>query len=773
MLIAIVYGASSLFAQAPAPTISQIKIEGNQRVETDAIRIHISSQVGQPLNPGTIDQDIKSIYQMGFFDRVNAATVNQNGRTILIYKVAERPLLTDVRLSGMKNIKPTSDQVVNAVKLHAGEILDPSRVEATIRALKSIYEDKGYLDTKINFRTVPEANNSAMGVFDVVEGHVVTISKVNFVGNHHFSDRKLRSMIATRPHNLLSIVFKTGILDRKKLQDDTDRISTFYYDHGFLNVHVAEPSVVRHHNSLVVTWNIDEGPIYHVSSVNVSGNLKVPKKELLKKITLKPGEVFSGTRMEHDVLTLSDFYSNRGYAYVNVDPRTQIDPLTRAVALDFAINPGQEVLVDRINITGNTKTSDRVIRRELKIQEQEPYSSRKIRESKQRLDGLGYFSSTRITTTPGPAADKIDLDVAVQEANTASFQVGGGYDSYTSVFGDFSIGNSNLFGGGESATASAQIGFLYQNYNLSYTEPWFLGMPLSVNLQLFYDKLFLFSFDQTNGGFLINTTYPLTELGLKSIGPFSLNDVTAGLGYQWESVGIGGLSPFTTFDISRYRGYTRVSEILPSLKRFTVDNPVDPRSGSIQSLSMEVAGLGGTSFIKGVVHGRWFFPFIRSPEWGEWVFSPGVTYGIGTSLSRGAGGELPLYERFFPGGIGGGGDVRGYELYSLGPQVTLFNQLGVPFAVEQVGGSQELLMSGETTFPLLQSLGVRGAVFVDAGNAFRLHESPSPADLQAAYGVGIRWHSPFGPIAVDIARPINPRPNDQSTVFDFGAGAPL
>ncbi|MGH7935127.1 MAG: outer membrane protein assembly factor BamA, partial [Candidatus Binataceae bacterium] len=576
-----------------------------------------------------------------------------------------------------------------------------------------------------------------------------------------------------RPHNLLSFLFSTGILDRKKLQDDTDRLTTFYYDHGYLNVHVAEPAVVRHGDSLAVTWNIDEGPIYHLGTVDVTGNLKVPSKELVNKLTLKPKEVFSGTKMEHDVLTLSDFYSDRGYAYVNVDPRTQIDPMTRTVGVDYNINPGQEVLVDRIKITGNTKTSDKVIRRELQIQEQEPYSSGKIQQSKQRLDALGYFSNTRITTSPGPATDKIDLDVAVQEANTASFQVGGGYDSYSSVFGDFSIGNTNLFGGGESATATAQIGFLYQNYNLGYTEPWFLDMPLSVNMQLFYDKLFLFSFDQTNGGFLLNTTYPLTELGLKKIGPLSLDNVTAGLGYQWEHVTIGGLSPFTTFDILRYKGSTVISEILPSIRRFTVDNPIDPRSGSIQSFNMEMAGLGGTAFIKGIVHGRWFFPYLKSPEWGEWVFSPGFTYGIGTSLTRGAGGELPLYERFFPGGQGGGGDVRGYELYSLGPQVTLFNQLGAPFSVEQIGGSQELLMSGETTFPLITSLGLRGALFLDAGNAFRLHESASPDNLQAAYGVGVRWRSPFGPIAVSIARPINPRPNDQSTVFNFGAGAPL
>jgi outer membrane protein assembly factor BamA len=294
-----------------------------------------------------------------------------------------------------------------------------------------------------------------------------------------------------------------------------------------------------------------------------------------------------------------------------------------------------------------------------------------------------------------------------------------------------------------------------------------------VNLQLFLNKLFLFSFDQTNAGFAITTGYPLTELGLKKIGPLPLDNVVAGLGYQYESVGIGGLSEFTTFDIARYKGYTRVSEFLPSLKRFTVDNPTDPRSGSVQTFNLEVAGLGGQPFIRGVLHSRFFIPYIKSPRWGEWVFSPGLTYGLGSSLKAGARGELPLYERFFPGGVGGEGDVRGYGLYSLGPQITLFDQLGSPIAVEQVGGSQELLLSGETTFPIWSSIGLRGVAFIDAGNAFRLRDSITLDKLQAAYGIGVRWKSPFGPIGIDIARPINPRFNDQNTVFDVGAGAPL
>ena len=757
----------------PAPVISQIAIIGNQRVDTDAIRVHISSQSGQPLNHATVDGDIKSIYRMGFFTRVNAYVKRQPSGAVLTFVITEEPLVSEIRFGGMTKISPSDEQVVNAMALHSGSLLDRVRVNTTARNIADIYQAKGYLDARVTSRTIRGPNNTVILVFDANEGPQVEISSVRFVGNQHFSSRLLQAAIQTRPHSILSWITGSGILDQKKLQDDVDHLTAYYYSEGYLNAHVGYPTLARHANSLTVTFDVSEGPRYQVGTIDLTGDLGVPKPELQHLLTLKAGQAFSSTTMQHDVLTLSDFYSNRGYAYVNVDPRTAVNPSAHQVDVDYNISPGREVLVDRINITGNTKTSDKVIRRELVIQEQEPYSTQKIQKSKQRLDALGYFSNTRISTEPGPAPDKIDLDVAVQEANTASFQVGGGYDSYSSVFGNFVISNTNLFGGGESASASAQIGFLYQNYNLNYTEPWFLDMPLTVSMSLFYDKLYLFSFNQTNAGFQINTGYPLAELGFKKLGPLSLEDITLGLGYQFESVGISGLSPLTTFEILRYKGYQRVSEIMPSIRRFTVDNPLDPRSGSVTNLNVELAGLGGTSFVKGLFHSRFFFSYLKSPRWGEWVFSPGVTYGIGTSLGGNRGVELPLYERFFPGGLGGGGDVRGYQIYSLGPQVTLFNPVGVPFGIEQVGGSQELLLSGETTFPILQSFGIRGALFVDAGNSFFLSQSPSIENLQSAFGFGIRWRSPFGPIAVDIARPINPRPNDQSTAFDFGAGAPL
>jgi outer membrane protein insertion porin family len=763
-------------ARAQAPIISKVEIAGNQRVESDAILIHITQQVGQPLDPAAVTADLKSIALMGFFSAESAHVVPRGGQTVLVYYVRERPQITDVKLYGMKEIKSNDDKIVAAMKLHPGTILDPIAVKETISNIEQVYSDKGYSDAKVTFKAIPEPDNTAFGEFDVTEGSKVEITKINFVGNHAFSSTVLNGQIETKTYSkLLSWVTGWGALDPKKLQEDADRLTAFYYDNGYLNVQVAPPEIARANGHITITFTIDEGTPYRVGHITIEGNLKFPRSQLRKLLTMKSGQLFRGSGLQRQVLALSDFYSNRGYAYVNVDPRTQLIHSVKRVNVMFLVNPGHEVIVDRINISGNTKTADKVVRREIQVQEQEPYSAEEIRDSKVRLDRLGFFSDTRITTSPATQPDKINLDVNVTEANTASFQVAGGFDSYQSIFGNFTLGNTNLFGGGESLVANAQVGFLFQNYSISYTEPWFLDIPLSVGMQLFDNKTYLLSFNQSSAGFTLTTTYPLTELGFKKLGPFSLKDIQAGLGYTFSSIGITGLNQFTTFQIARYKGYTQTSSITPTIRRFTVDNPTDPRIGTVESLTLQYGGLGGgNNFIKGVAHFRYFYPFLKSQTLGTFVVSQGITYGIGTNLQSGTGGELPLYERFFPGGVGGsGGDVRGYQLYSLGPQVTLFAQNGTPLSVQNVGGSKELLLSNEITFPILSGLGIRGVVFSDAGQSFLLKDNIDIDELQASFGFGVRWKSPFGPLAVDIAFPINPRPADQHTVFEVGAGSPL
>jgi outer membrane protein insertion porin family len=770
------FAAATARAQGtPPPVISKIEIIGNQRVEEDAIRIHITQAVGQPLDANAVTADEKSIYLLGFFDSVSAHVEQQGSQSVLVYRVKERPQITDVKLYGMKAVRSNDDKIVAAVKVQPGTILNPVAVKETINNIEQVYADKGYTDAKVTFKPIPQPDNTAFGEFDVSEGTKVEITKIQFIGNHAFSATVLETNMETRTYSrFLSWLTNWGSLDPKRLQADIDRLTAFYYDNGYLNVQIAPPQIVRNGDNITIIVTIDEGTPYRVGHIDITGNLKFPRHELRRLLTLKSGQLFRGSSLQRQVLALSDFYSNRGYAYVNVDPRTQLVPTVKRVNVIFVINPGHEVLIDRINISGNTKTADKVIRREIQVQEQEPYSAEEIRDSKVRLDRLGFFSSTRITTSPATQPDKINLDVDVTEANTASFQVAGGFDSYQSLFGNFTLGNTNLFGGGESLIANAQVGFLFQNYSISYTEPWFLDIPLSVGVQLFDNKTYLISFNQSAAGFTLTTTYPLTELGFKKLGPFSLKDVTAGLGYSYQSIGITGLNQFTTFQIERYKGYTQTSQFTSTIRRFTVDNPTDPRTGTVETLSLQFGGLGGTNaFIKGVAHFRYFYPFLKSQTLGTFVVSQGITYGIGSNLESGTGGELPLYERFFPGGVGGPGDVRGYQLYSLGPQVTLFSQNGTPQSVQNIGGSKELLLSNEITFPILSGLGIRGVVFSDAGQSFLLKDDIHLDDLQASAGIGVRWKSPFGPLAVDIAFPINPRPADQHTVFEVGAGSPL
>ena len=282
--------------------------------------------------------------------------------------------------------------------MHPGAILDSGRVKETINGITKVYEDRGFLDVKVTAREILQPDNTVVEVFDVHEGGKVEVTGIEFSGNKAFSSKQLRAVMETNTHNFLSWITGAGALDEKKLRDDVDHVSAFYYDNGYLNVQVSPPKITRNGNAITILITIIEGEAYRFGRITIAGNLKFPRRELTPLLTIKSGERFEGAALQHNVLVLSDFYSNRGYAFVNVDPRTRLDPAQHRMNVTFYINPGHEVLVNRIIITGNTKTSDKVIRREMQIQEQEPYSAEAIRLSKVRLDRLGFFNETRITT---------------------------------------------------------------------------------------------------------------------------------------------------------------------------------------------------------------------------------------------------------------------------------------------------------------------------------------------------------------------------------------
>ena len=439
------------------------------------------------------------------------------------------------------------------------------------------------------------------------------------------------------------------------------------------------------------------------------------------------------------MLTLSDFYSDRGYAFVDVQPKTQLDPIGRKVNIAFTINPGREVLVNRINISGNTKTSDKVIRREMQVQEQEPYSASAIRDSKRRLDQLGFFSETRITTAPSPQPDKVDLNVNVTEQSTASFQVAGGFDSYQSLFGHFQLGNTNLFGGGEAVLLSAQVGFLFQNYTASYTEPWFLDIPLAVSLSVFDSKTDLFTFHQNSAGGAINSSYPLVELGLKNIGPLLAAGCARGSGlpvrerrHRWAIA----VHHFPDRKVQGLYEGLRAGAEHPACDGRQSHRPAQRLDREPQCRTRRRRPRHRIP--QGDAHARFFYTFIKQPDLRAMGFLARRHLRNRNLAVEGARRRASAIRTILPRRRRRTGRRAWLSTLFIGPTVLLLNQLGQPPQIENIGGSKELLLNGEITFPILTGLGIRGVIFADAGQAYRLSDNVTIDSLQAAYGIGIR-----------------------------------
>ncbi|HKN00480.1 MAG TPA: POTRA domain-containing protein [Candidatus Binataceae bacterium] len=386
-------------AQGPYPIVAEIQIEGNQRIESDAIRVHISQPAGHPFDPDLVNKDVKAIYKMGFFDSVTSEFKKGTGNIVLIYKVKERPLVSEVRFNGIRAKLLADDRIIAAVKIHSGGLLDFRRVEETISGIRETYEKEGYLDVKVTFRSIVKPENTVIAVFDVAEGPKIRIGSIDFTGNAAYSSAQLRSVIsdATNPEQV------------------EDHLTTFYYDNGHLDVHIEPPKVVRDGNALNVTIAVYEGPLYRYGSITIAGRPKLPPGDPESILTIKNGEAFSKPTLRQNVLALSDFYSNRGYAFVNIDPRTRLDSQRHVIDVTFYVTPGHEILIDRINIKGNVATPENVIRRELRIQEHQLYCAREFSESKVRLDRLGLFSETRITTESSTRPNEINVNVIVTE----------------------------------------------------------------------------------------------------------------------------------------------------------------------------------------------------------------------------------------------------------------------------------------------------------------------------------------------------------------------
>lgn len=755
--------------------LKDVRIGGNARVEEDGIRLHVKSRPGDVFSATAIEQDVKAIFRMGFFDDVQAEYSPDN---ILTYVVKEKPYVREVRIQGQSQVG--KDKIEAALGISPRTILDRAKVAEGVEKVRKLYTEQGYVNAAVDYAVSVEANNQAAVVLDINEGTRLLIKRISFEGNKAFSEGELKDLLGTKEEWLFSYFTNRGVLDRDMLANDVAILSNHFNDNGYVDHKVDDPVIVRGRDGLEVIFRVNEGPQYRVGKVEIGGELIDDGLKMLKSVKLTSGQIFRGSRLRDDLTTLNDMYSNKGFAFVQVDPITRVDQQSQKVDVAYVIAKGPPVYFNRVLVTGNTKTRDKVVRRELLAGEQELYSGIKVTQSRNALQRTGYFEDVQLTTKKTDQPDALDLVVDVKEGPTGTFQVGAGYSSGDGFIFNATVSEKNVMGRGQGMNGSFSLGSKRQDFTVSVNDPYFLDSKVAVGMDAFNTKREFTDFDERKLGFGINSSYPLKYFSWpfsKSAADANSSEqvsywdfMRAGLAYDLTRENIRGVSATAPQSIKDEKGISLTSSVTPGITYDSRDHFFNPTEGAKMSFSSKVAGVGGDSrFIKTDLSGRWHYPLLKDPNWGgNYVLALGgsLGYGIGFADRKGNS-DLPLFERYFVGGIN---SVRGFTDRSLGPRARSGcdasgnNCTGT----DVVGGDKSTVANVELLFPVMEQYGLRGVAFFDMGNSFNSFDF---GDMRRSVGIGGRWMSPFGPLRVELGFPLNKKSFDDTSVLGFSIGS--
>ena len=753
-------------ACAEGERIVDVVIKGNRRIESSVILNTLKARAGDALTNDMLDSDIRAIYKLGYFQDVRAESEKGETGIILIYAITEKPVVREIKLEGNKEI--AADKIKEAFEPKLNAIFSPSDLNNGVKKVKKLYSDQGYYLADVNATTDKRPDGDFKVTLKISEGVKVLIKTIRFDGNKTYSSRKLKGVMETGEKWFLSWITDAGTYKEEVLKNDVALIADFYYNNGYVNVKVGEPRVelLPDKSGLNVTIGITEGDKFRTGSIDFRGDLLESREVLAGKIRLKTGEVFSRAVLRGDIAILTDICANKGYAFANVNPISSIDFEKKTINFVFDFEKGEKVYIDRINISGNTKTRDKVIRREMKLDEGDIYSSTGLKKSKQALMNLGFFEQANVAIAKGSGENKQNINVEVKEKATGTFSVGAGYSSLDGIVGQGSVQQSNFLGLGLKANLAASLGGKSQTYNVGITDPYFMDTKWTLGTDIYRTQRDFTDFTRRVTGLDIKAGYPLSDT-LSTLWIYRFEDKKIYKESQALLTEIADgivVAPETT---------STTSSITASLSRNTTDFRPDPTSGMVSSISTEFAGLGGTNrFLRYIANTTAFFPF----KWGT-VFSLHGEFGA----IQGLGMDVPIDEKFYLGGIN---TIRGYGSRTVSPyQETFITKIylnpGNPskfltinklFGRAFLGGDAEAFMNAEFVFPIAKEAGLKGVIFFDAGNSTeKLADlfsnvrsvkdgiTHSSAALLASYGLGIRWVSPMGPLRIEYGIPLNPR----------------
>jgi outer membrane protein insertion porin family len=720
--------------------VADIEVSGNRRVKADSILNVISVHKGQIVTPPQIDEAIQAIYKLGRFSDVAAQVETRNGAQILIFQVTERPLVRNVQFVGNDEIG--TERLRGVVTLKVPDIYDPYEVQKSIAAIKAEYVKDGYYAAEITSDSQVSDENETVVTFRIAEGKLVRIKDIRFEGNTVIPEGKLRDAMDTEEKWMFSWLTGRGNYDETLLDQDLERISDLYFNQGYIRVKVRKPviSLVDDLRHMLILIQIDEGDQYRVGKIDAVGDLIDRKGEILNLLPLRPGDVFSRDLLRRGVGKITDLYADQGYAYANVAPLSRVDDATKIVDLALEIEQGPQVSVERINISGNVKTRDKVIRREMKVVEGDLFNATALKRSKARINNLGYFETVDVTTSEGSDQKQVNVDVNVKERATGTFSVGAGYSSVDGFVGQGSITQENFLGRGWKLNLAASLGGESTTYQIGLTDPYFLDKNLTLGFELYKTEREWNDFSRRATGGAI-------KLGMPVFDDYSRTLFV----YRYEQKEIFDVSDFADPSIKDEEGRSSISSLTSSFVRDSTDYRLDPSRGGVLETSWEIAGLGGDEkFSKYILDYRHFWPAMF-----DTVLSAHGQVGYVHSLG---GEEVPLDERFYLGGIN---TLRGFQPREVGP----YN----PDTDEFTGGYKETYFNFEWLFPLAKDMGMKGVTFFDVGNAWGEDEDFF-SDWRYSVGAGIRWLSPLGPLRLEWGYNLDPEEWEDRSRLDFMIG---
>lgn len=752
-------GATVGRAQAPQaaapqgpPIVRSIDVEytGPGTVSKERILAQMRTKVGQPYSNEVVEQDIAALYKTGSIQNVRIFAQPQGDGLRVIVAVQTRSILREIVIDGAERVK--AQRLRKLIKLKLNQPVNEQQLEEARQKIIEVYQGRGFTDVSVQFRIDPidEKRGTARVVYTVTEGVKGAVSRINFEGNTHFSAKVLRKQMKTRGKTPISFLDKSGRFDDVQLQQDIDKIREFYQDHGYIDVEIKDVRRERMEKGpMVLTIVIAEGPQYHVRKLTITGYQNTTEQRIRVLLKMKEGSVYSPKQLRDDAKAVADAYGSGGYVDLVVQPEGA--PAGPAlIDVHYNIEEGVRSFVNRVNIEGNTRTKDKVIRREVLVAPGDVFNTVRVDITKKRLENLGYFAKVETYPEETDIPGRKDLTILVQEKRTGSLSFGGGYSTIDALvgFAELSQGNFDLFnwpsftGGGQKFRLRIQYGTQRKDFILSLTEPYFLDRRLSLNGQVFYTEANYLSseYDQRNYGFAMELRKPLNTY------------TYATLGYQLQDVDIFNVAISASDFIKSQEGSTTESKIFSSVVYDSRDNPLLSRRGQRVTFSPYIAGgfLGGNTQIYGLdLEGSQYFHL----PWDTILLINGE---IATVSQWGNGSDVPIFERLY---LGGSNNLRGFPFREVGPQ----DENGEP-----LGGKSMWRTTIEWTFPIIEK--ARGAVFYDTGFVNSSEWAFGFNHIASDIGIGLRLDLPIGPLRLDYGYPLQRDGYHGGGRFNFNVG---